>query len=388
MRIVDIRERPIRISRYRDPQIPSGGLTTSVVAVITDVARAGRPVVGYGFASVGRYAQSGLIRERFAPRLLRAAAQDVTTDDGANLDPFRAWNVMMTGEKPGGHGERCVAVGTLDMALWDAAAKIAGMPLHRFVTGRLNRDAASRPVPVYASGGYPYPGNDIAALSEEIQHFADLGFTHVKIKIGSAPLEHDLRRIEAAAAHLAGSEHLAVDAMNTYTPDMSLTAAAALAHFGLWWFEDICDPLDFATLARTAARYNPPIAAGEALFSAAEAALLDRYAGLRRARDVLLFDPVHCYGLPGYLPIIDTLTAAGWPRHAFWPHGGHLFSLHLVAALGLGGAEINPLAFQPFHGPPPALPVNAGRMPLPDVPGIGFELHDDAWQAFRSLGQA
>jgi D(-)-tartrate dehydratase len=121
MRIVDIRERPIGISRYRDPGIPSGGLTTSLVAVVTDVIRAGRPVVGYGFSSVGRYAQSGLIRERFVPRLLRAAPPDLTTDDGANLDPFRAWTVMMTGEKPGGHGERCVAVGTVDMALWDAA---------------------------------------------------------------------------------------------------------------------------------------------------------------------------------------------------------------------------------------------------------------------------
>jgi L-alanine-DL-glutamate epimerase-like enolase superfamily enzyme len=385
MRIVDIRERPIRISRYRDPHIPSGGLTTSLVAIVTDAVRTGQPVVGYGFASIGRYAQSGLIRERFAPRLLRAATRDITTDDGANLDPFRAWTVMMAGEKPGGHGERCVAVGTLDMALWDAAAKIADMPLHQFLAGRLSRNVTARHVPVYASGGYPYPDNDIAALGEEIRHFADLGFTHAKIKIGGAPLDHDLRRIEAAAAQLAGSEYLAVDAMNTYDPDMSLIAASALARFGLWWFEDICDPLDFATHARVAARYDPPIAAGEALFSAAEATLLDRYAGLRRTRDILLFDPVHCYGLPGYLQVIDTLTAAGWPRRAFQPHGGHLFSLHLVAALGLGGAEINPLAFRPFHGPPPALAVNAGRIHLPDVPGIGFELHDDAWQAFRSL---
>ena len=385
MRIIDIRERPISISRYRDPSIPSGGLTTSLVAVVTDVVRAGRPVVGYGFASIGRYAQSGLIGDRFAPRLLRAPAQDITTDDGANLDPFRAWTVMMTGEKPGGHGERCVAVGTLDMALWDAAAKVADLPLHRFLADRLGRNAAASDVPVYAGGGYPYPDNDIAALSAEIRHFADLGFTHAKIKIGAARLDHDLRRIEAAAGQLADSGQLAVDAMNTYDPDMSVTAATALARFGLWWFEDICDPLDFATHALVAARYDPPIAAGEALFSAAEAALLDRYAGLRRGRDILLFDPVHCYGLPGYLQIIDKLTAAGWPRSAFWPHGGHLFSLHLVAALGLGGAEINPLAFHPFHGPPPALPVSAGRIHLPDIPGIGFELHDDAWQAFQTL---
>jgi len=385
MRINDILERPIGISRYRDPRIPSGGLTTSLVAVVTDVVRSGQPVVGYGFASIGRYAQSGLIRERFAPRLLRASAQDITTDDGANLDPFRAWTVMMTGEKPGGHGERCVAVGAVDMALWDAAAKIAGMPLYRFLADRLNQDVTASDVPVYASGGYPYPDNDLAALSAEVRHFAELGFTHVKIKIGGSSLNQDLRRLEAAAAYLPGRDHLAADAMNTYDPAMSLTAATALADFGLWWLEDVCDPLDFATHARVAAHYDPPIAAGEALFSAAEAALLDRYAGLRRARDILLFDPVHCYGLPGYLQIIDTLTAAGWRRRAFWPHGGHLFSLHLVAALRLGGAEINPLAFHPFHGPPPALPVSAGRMRLPEVPGIGFELHDDVWRAFRSL---
>ena len=384
MRIVDIRERSVGISRYRDPCIPSGGLTTSLVAVVTDVVRAGVPVIGYGFASIGRYAQGGLIRERFAPRLLRASAQDITTDDGANVDPFRAWAVMMAGEKPGGHGERCVAVGALDMALWDAAAKIADLPLHRFLAGLLGRDAALQ-VPVYASGGYPYPDNDIAALSEEIRHFVGLGFTHVKIKVGGASLEDDLRRIEAAAARLPASGRLAVDAMNAYDPATSLTAAAALAPFGLWWFEDICDPLDFATHARVAARYDPPIAVGEALFSTAEAALLDQHAGLRRTRDILLFDPVHCYGLPGYLQIIDTLTSAGWPRRAFWPHGGHLFSLHLVAALGLGGAEANPLAFHPFHGPPTALPVSAGRIGLPDAPGIGFELHNDAWQAFRSL---
>jgi L-alanine-DL-glutamate epimerase-like enolase superfamily enzyme len=385
MRIIDVRERPIAISRYRDPRVPSGGLTTSLVAVVTDVIRGGRPVVGYGFASIGRYAQSGLIGDRFAPRLLRAPAQDITTDDGANLDPFRAWTVMMTGEKPGGHGERCVAVGTLDMALWDAAAKIADMPLHQFLAGRLGRTVTAADVPVYASGGYPYPDNDIAALTEEVRRFTDLGFTQVKIKIGATSLDQDLRRIEAAAARLADSQHLAVDAMNRYAPAMSLTAATALARFGLWWFEDICDPLDFATHARVAARYDPPIAAGEALFSAAEAALLDQYGGLRRGSDVLLFDPVHCYGLPGYLQIIDTLTAAGWPRGAFQPHGGHLFSFHLVAALGLGGAESNPLAFHPFHGPPAALPVSAGRVRLPDVPGIGFELHEDAWQAFRSL---
>lgn len=386
MRIVDIRERSIAISRYLDPAIPSGGLTTSLVTVVTDVMRAGKTVVGYGFSSIGRFAQGGLIRERFAPRLLRANDQDLSDDAGANLDPFKACHVMMTGEKPGGHGERCVAVGTLDMAIWDAAAKIAGLPLYRFLADRLANEAAtSTQARVYAGGGYLYPQNDIARLADEMRRFVDLGFTHAKIKIGSAGLDEDLRRIEAAAAQLSGHGHLAVDAMNSYDINSGLAAAAALAPLGLWWFEDACDPLDFITQARVAACYDGSIAAGEALFSLAEAKLLDQHGGLQRARDILLFDPVHCYGLPGYLKIVEHLVMKGWPTEAFWPHGGHLFCLHLVAALGLGGAEINPRAFRPFCGLPADLRIANGLADLPQAPGIGFELHDEAWQEFRAV---
>ena len=104
MRIVAIAERTIPVSRYADPALPSGGLTTSLVAVTTDVRRSGRPVVGYGYASVGRFAQGGLIRERFAPRLLAADGASLADEAGATIDPFRAWSVMMSGEKPGGHG--------------------------------------------------------------------------------------------------------------------------------------------------------------------------------------------------------------------------------------------------------------------------------------------
>lgn len=383
MRIVDIREKSIPISRYLDAGIPSGGLTTSLVAVVTDVMRAGVPVIGYGFASVGRFAQGGLIRDRFAPRLLKADEADLLNRDGTNLDPFRAWDVMMAGEKLGGHGERCVAVGTLDMAIWDAAAKIADVPLYRFISESLQQAPPPPRVAVYASGGYPYPRDDLARLSAEIRSFADLGFTHAKIKIASAALETDLRRIEAAAKQLADASHLAVDAMNRYDAKNANKAAAALASFKLWWFEDICDPHDFETLASVAARYDSPIAAGEALFSVQEARLLDWHGGLRRGTDILLFDPVHCYGLPGYLKIIDHFVSKKWPREAFWPHGGHLFGFHLVAALRLGGAEITPAGFHPFCGV--TSKIENGHVALPEAPGIGFETHVDVWQAFRSL---
>jgi D(-)-tartrate dehydratase len=386
MRIVDIRELSVPISRYADPSIPSGGLTTSMVAVVTDAVTNGKPTVGYGFASIGRFAQGGLIRERFAPRLLAARDIDVMDEAGTNLDPFRAWNVMMTGEKPGGHGERCVAVGALDMAIWDAAAKIARLPLCRLLADRTSGPEAPRPiVSVYAGGGYYYPSDDVALLTDEIRRLCDLGYRRAKIKIGSAPLARDLKRIDAAARVLEGPEHLAVDAIYAYTSASSLDAADALAPLGLWWFEDICDPLDFETLAAVASRYAPPIATGEALFSAAEANLLDRHGGLRRDRDILLFDPVHCYGLPGYLQIVEVLEKRGWPRAAFWPHGGHLFCLHVAAALRLGGAEVNPLCFLPFGGYGDDTTISEGIATPPQIPGIGFEARQDLRDLLATL---
>lgn len=377
MRVIDIRERSIDLSRYRDPSIPSGGLTTSIVALTTDAVRNGRAVIGYGFASMGRFAQGGLIRERFAPRLLAAG----------DVDPITAWTAMMKGEKPGGHGERCVAVGTLDMALWDAAAKIADLPLHRLLRQRLGNEspADDAAVPAYASGGYLYPNDDPGRLRDEMQALRDQGYDKVKIKIGAAPLAQDLKRVEIALKVFPGPHRVAVDAMNSYDSRQSLDAARALAPLKLMWFEDICDPLDFDVQSRVAEIYDEPIAAGEALFSAAEAVLLDRHGGLRRDRDILLFDPVHCYGLPGYLRIIEALEARGWSRRSFWPHGGHLFSLHLASALGLGGVEMNPLSFPPFGGLADGAAITEGHAMPPDAPGIGFERKTHLAALFAAL---
>src|SRR3984957_7048911 len=134
VRIVDVREmtKPIS-SPIRNAYIDFTKMTTSLVAVVTDARRDGKRVVGYGFNSNGRYGQGGLIRERFAPRLTEADPKTLLNSAGDNLDPDKVWATLMSNEKPGGHGERSVAVGTLDMAVWDAVAKIAGKPLFRML---------------------------------------------------------------------------------------------------------------------------------------------------------------------------------------------------------------------------------------------------------------
>src|SRR5512144_2264461 len=194
VRIVDVREitKPIS-SPIRNAYIDFTKMTTSLVAVVTDVVRDGKRVVGYGFNSNGRYGQGGLIRERFAPRLLEADPKSLCDASGDNLDPDKVWAAMMSNEKPGGHGERSVAVGTIDMAVWDAVAKISGKPLFRLLAERHKRSANPK-VFVYAAGGYYYPGKDLSMLRAEMRGYLDRGYTVVKMKIGSG-LDLDLERI-------------------------------------------------------------------------------------------------------------------------------------------------------------------------------------------------
>src|SRR6478609_9824743 len=195
MKIIDIREitQPIK-SDIRNAYIDFSKMTLSLVAVVTDVVRDGKAVVGYGFNSNGRYGQGGLIRERFAPRILGADPADLVDDTGDNLDPDKVWATMMRNEKPGGHGDRSVAVGTIDMAVWDAVAKIARKPLFRLLAERHGRTADPR-VFVYAAGGYYYPGKDLSMLRGEMRGYLDRGYNVVKMKIGGAPISEDRARI-------------------------------------------------------------------------------------------------------------------------------------------------------------------------------------------------
>src|SRR6201991_4977546 len=212
VRIVDVREvtKPIS-SPIRNAYIDFTKMTTSLVAVVTDVVRDGKTVVGYGFNSNGRYGQGGLIRERFAARITEADPKSLLNAAGDNLDPDKVWAAMRTNEKPGGHGEPSVAVGTIDMAVWDAVAKIAGKPLFRLLAERHGLEADPR-VFVYAAGGYYYPGKGLDGLAAEMRGYLDRGYTVVKMKIGGADLDEDRRRIEAVLTEIDSQAQLAVDA--------------------------------------------------------------------------------------------------------------------------------------------------------------------------------
>ena len=386
MRIVEIREQTLPISSpIRNAYIDFSKMTLSLVAVVTDVVRDGRPVVGYGFNSNGRYGQGKLMRERFIPRILEADPASLLNDAGDNLDPHRIWDAMFTNEKPGGHGERSVAIGTIDMAVWDAVAKIADKPLFQLLADRYGDGRPHRNVFVYAAGGYYYPGKDLEKLKDEMRGYIERGYNVVKMKIGGAPLDEDLRRIDAVLSVLKNGQKLAVDANGRFDLDTAIAYAKALSRYDLFWYEEAGDPLDFELQATLRNYYDKPMATGENLFSMQDARNLVRYGGMRPDRDWLQFDCALSYGLVEYLRTLDMLRQHGWSSTRCIPHGGHQMSLNIAAGLGLGGNESYPDLFQPFGGFPDGVRVEDGFITMPDLPGIGFEGKADLIREMRKL---
>jgi L-alanine-DL-glutamate epimerase-like enolase superfamily enzyme len=387
MRIIDIRECAIPLkSDLRNSSFDFSEMTTSVVAVITDVVRDGKPVTGFAFNSTGRYACGAQMRARFIPRILAADPKSLVDETGDNLDPAKILAAMMQREKSGGHSERSVGIGTIEVAVWDAVAKIAGKPLHRLLAERYNGGKTAAKVFCYVGGGWYFPGQTIQDLQDEMRRHLDAGYTMVKMKVGGAPLAEDVRRLEAVKAVLDNQGELAVDANSKFSREEALAYAEALAPFKLRWFEEPCDPLDFALLSEIAEVYEPPLATGENLFSTQDVENLVRFGGLRPERnDVIQIDPPQAYGIVQYGRTVAMLERHGWPRKALFPHGGNQMSLAIAGGFGLGGAESYPGVFGAFGGFADDAKVENGALPLSERPGIGFEGQAALYKIMRDL---
>lgn len=386
MRITGITDIVVPIkSSIRNAYIDFSTMTASVVAIQTDVVKDGKPVVGFGFNSNGRYSEQGLLRERFIPRLKAAAAKDLQDERGI-IDPAKAWAVMMSNEKPGGHGERSVAVGILDMAIWDAVAKAEGLPLWKLLANRYSGGKADETAWVYAAGGYYYPGENEKSLQDEMKGYLDRGYSTVKMKVGGVPLAEDLKRIEAVLKILGGNgDKLCVDVNGRFDLDEAIAFGDAIAPYKLHWYEEPVDPLDYLLHAALATRYMGPIATGENLFSMQDARNLIRHGGLRPDRDYLQMDPALSYGLVEYLRTLQMLRDHGWSPRRCIPHGGHQFALNIAVGLGMGGNESYPQVFAPFGGFADNTPVKDSRVRMPDAPGVGFELKNDLYAVMKPM---
>ncbi len=386
MKITRIRNASASIaSAIRNAYVNFSTMTISVIAVETDVVRDGKPVIGYGFTSNGRYAQQGILADRFIPRVMAADPASLIDQKNDNLDPFAIWAAFMANEKPGGHGDRAHAAGGLDMAIWDAVAKIAGKPLWQLLAERYNGGKSDARILVYPGGGYYYPGKEIEGLQSEMRKYQEQGYKVVKMKVGGADLATDVKRIEAVLKIVGRGENLAVDANGRFDLATAIAFGRAVEPYKLFWYEEPGDPLDYHLNAELAKAYPHPLATGENLFSAIDGQNLIRYGGMRPDRDWIQLDPALAYGLTEYIRFLGICDAMGWPRRKLIPHGGHQLALNIAAGLQTGGSESYPGVFQPYVGFADNVPIVGGYTTLPEDPGIGMELKPKMMDEMRRL---
>ena len=208
----------------------------SLVGLVSDVIRNGRPVVGYAFNSIGRFAQGGILRDRMIPRLRAAPAGSLLDAAGQRLDPARVLEAIIRNEKPGGHGDRAAAAAAIELAVWDLNAKLNNEPAYATIARHFGRAGRIGGVSVYAAGGYYYADDNTDRLVGELRSYQDLGFDAFKMKVGGASLAVDVARIEAALRVAGTGAHLAVDANGRFDLSMAMAYAEAIRPFALRWY--------------------------------------------------------------------------------------------------------------------------------------------------------
>ena len=386
MKIVDIREIAVPLkSNIRNSVFDFSEMTTSVVAVVSDVIRDGKPVIGYAFNSTGRYACGAQMRDRFIPRILKTNPDDYLNDAGTNFSPEKLLKFMMQREKPGGHTERSVPIGTIEVAMGDLVAKIEQLPLYAVLANQFNDGIIPTHVPCYVGGGWYAPGKGIPELQDEIQKRMDEGYRIMKVKVGGAPLAEDLKRLDAAIQVVGSAQNLAVDANAAWQRPAALEYAKALQPYQLRWLEEPTDPLDFSLLSELVQFYDSPIATGENLFSTQDIRNLIQFGKLRAQSDIIQIDVPQSYGIVQFSRTLALMKDMGWKRHSVFPHGGNLMTLAIVAGFGLGGCEAYPDVFGVFAGFNDDAKIEEGMLALTDRPGIGFEGQNELYRVMQSI---
>jgi L-alanine-DL-glutamate epimerase-like enolase superfamily enzyme len=374
MRITDLKECTVPLQgNVTNAVVSFADHTVSLVALVSDQMRNGMPVIGYGFNSIGRFAQSGILNERMFPRIKSAEAASLVSADGSQFDATVIAATAMKNEKPGGHGDRAGALGALELAVWDLNAKLNDEPAYRTIAKYYGFPADRKPATVYAAGGYYYPGASTERLKQELESYRALGFNAFKMKIGGASLKEDMERIEVALKVAENGSKLSVDANGCFDLQQSIEYGSAIAPYSLRWYEEPGNPLDYSLNSELTDSYAGPIATGENLFSLVDTQNLIHFGGMRPNKDIFQMDAGLSYGLTEYAKMVSLLEASGFDRHDCYPHGGHLINLHIAVGLNLGGCEAYPGVFQPFGGYPSECDIGDGVVWPTDAPGFGLE---------------
>jgi L-alanine-DL-glutamate epimerase-like enolase superfamily enzyme len=280
------------------------------------------------------------------------------------------WSPKMSGRR----GYETRALSSIDIALWDIKAKLAGLPLYRLLGG-FRRD-----IPIYMAGGYYVSGKGNLELQNELASFVALGARAVKMKVGALSIKEDIARVKAAREAIGPDIGLLLDANCAYRAHEAILFARRAEEYEPYWFEEAVQPDDYEGFAKIAAATTIPLATGENEYT--KHGFRDLIA--TRAVPILNPDVRYMGGVTEFMKVAGMAQAHGLD---IAPHGDQQAHLHVLAAIPNGRllefypAEVNAMAVGIYQQAPA---INAdGTVTVPEVPGAGLDPNEEVLAPYR-----
>jgi len=326
--------------------------------------------IGFCYAgSTGGKVVTTAIRELLAPVLV-------------GEDPYRLeglWQEMYQEALLHGRaGSVMRAISALDLALWDRNARVAGLPLYKYL-GAFRNGA----VPSYASGGYYLEDKTPHMLAEEMAGYVDLGFAAVKMKVGQLDLPSEEERVAAVREAIGSEVLLMMDANNAFSDlPMALRFIERVQKYDPYWIEEPFSPDDIENHARLAERTPVLVATGEIEAGRwRHRELLEK-----RAAAILQTDAAVCGGITEFRRIAAIADGYGVTISPHWFHDLHV---HLVAATPNARLveyfpDAQVLNFRRLIDN--QIEVRDGALLLPSAPGLGFDFDEEAVKTWSDEG--
>lgn len=293
------------------------------------------------------------------------------------LDPTMTeaiWAKLWSPKLYGRRGHETKALSTIDLALWDIKAKLAGMPLYRMLGGFRNR------IPTYVAGGYYMEGKGLAELQAEVAGHVERGARAVKMKVGAVPIPEDVARVKAVREQIGPDIKLLVDANCAYTYYDAIQFARRVEEHDVFWFEEPVQPDDYEGMRKIAAATSIPLATGENEYT--KHGFRDLIA--TQAIAILQPDARYMGGVTEFMKVAAMAQAHGLD---ICPHGDQQVHLQLLGAIPNAGMlefyprEHNPMYSTVYRHAPE---LNAdGTVTVPEVPGLGCDPNEEALARYQ-----
>jgi len=330
----------------------SGGV---VLRLTTDAG-----ITGWAYISFGMIAGGPRVVQTILEQEVRAVlvGQDPTFPKRLRAGLWKAT------EYHGVQGVVQFAIAAADIALWDILGKAAGLPVYKMLGAYAER------VPAYSMCGWYYENDgDLSQFKQAISAAFEEGFPAVKIKVGRASLDDDIRRIEAARGTAGKGRRIMVDANQAFNLNEAIRRGRVYQQMGCYWYEEPMPPYDHSAYAELARELDIPIATGENEYTKyAYADLISR-----RGVDIVQPDNRRSGGVTEWMEIAAIASAFGLDVAS---HGGGPTNVHMLLAMP-NAIYLESESLKGESSTLEALRMRDGEILAPETPGMGSELRPD-----------